>query len=579
MIRNQEVAGLLEEIADLLEAKGESAYRIGAYRDAARQIGAMSEDIVEVWRANHLEGIPGVGESIAAKIDEFLRTNHLRYLDDLEREVEPGIAALLAVPGLGPRRIQSLHRSLGISSIDDLERAAREHRLAGLAGFGPTLETKILHEVERLAQRTRRRPLGVALPIAEEVAALLRDHPLVQRVDVAGSIRRMKDTIGDVDILVATERPDEVIAAFVRLPIAREVLIQGPARASILVAGDLQVDLRAISAADYGAALLYFTGSKEHNIALRERAIQKGLKLSEYGLFDERGRRRLAGATESEVYAALGLPWMPPELRENRGEIEAALAHRLPHLVEESDLRGDLHVHTDWSDGGDSLEAMVDAARARGYEYVAITDHSRGLGIAHGLTVERIRAQRLRIDELNQRLAPFRVLHGIEVNIRRDGSLDCPDAVLRQFDLVAAAVHGSFELPEATMTTRVLTALRHPTVSILCHPRGRLLGKREGYLIDLETIIRAARDLGVALEIDSQPDRLDLDDIWSRRARDAGVALVVDSDAHATGQLSLVRFGIATARRGWADKTDVLNTLPLAQLSARLRQGRAVSAG
>jgi DNA polymerase (family X) len=574
MIRNQEVAGLLERIADLLEAKDESTYRIGAYRNAARQIAALPEDITEIWQAGRLEEVPGIGESIASKIDEFLRTGHLVYLETLRKALAPGIETLVAVPGLGPRRIQTLSQGLGITNLADLARAARAHRLADLPGFGPKVEANILREVERLTERSQRLPLGVALPAAEEVVGLLRDNPVVRRADPAGSIRRRRDTIGDIDILVSSKQPAVAVEAFTHLPVVREVLAKGSTRASILAPGELQIDLRAIPPEVYGAALLYFTGSKDHSIALRDIAIRKGLKLNEYGLFDERSGQRLAGATEEEVYAALGLPWIPPELRENHGEIEAAFARRLPRLIEERDLRGDLHVHTDWSDGSDSLEAMAEAAQARGYEYVAITDHSRGLGIAHGLTIPRVQAQRQQIDELNRRLAPFRVLHGVEVNVRGDGSLDYPDDVLDQFDLVAAAVHGSFDLSEATMTARVLKALRHPAVNVLCHPRGRLLGKREGYAIDLEAVIRTARDLGVALEIDSQPDRLDLDDVWARRARDAGVTLAIDSDAHATGQLSLVAYGVATARRGWVEQSDVLNALSLYELAARLRRRR-----
>jgi DNA polymerase (family 10) len=571
VIRNREVARILEQIADLLETKNESPYRIGAYRNAARQIAGLGEDIAAIWRAGTLEDVPGVGESIAGKIDEYLRTDHLAYLEGLQKEVAPGLPALLQVPGLGPRRVQTLQHRLGVTSLDALARAARAHRLAALPGFGATLEANVLREVERLTQRTRRLPLGIALPAAEEVVGLLRADPAVSRADAAGSIRRMRDTIGDIDLLAASTQPEGVIERFAHFPVVQEVLAKGPTKASILGRGALQIDLRVIPPEVYGAALQYFTGSKEHNIALRELAIHKGLKLSEYGVFEEKSGKRLASATEEDVYAALGLPWIVPELRENRGEIEAARAGRLPHLVEEADLRGDLQVHTDWSDGADSLEAMVEAARGRGYAYVAITDHSRGLGIARGLSLERVRAQRRAIGALNRRLAPFRILHGIEVNIRRDGSLDYPEAVLNEFDLVGAAVHGAFELDEAAMTARMLRAVRNPAVDVLFHPRGRLLGKRDGYALDLEAVIRAACELGVALEIDSQPDRLDLDDLAARRARDAGVSLVIDTDAHSAGQLTLLRYGIATARRGWIEAKDVLNTLPLDQLLRRLK--------
>ncbi len=577
MIRNQEVAALLERIAELLEAKGESPYRIGAYRNAARRIAGLPEDIQQVWQAGRLRGIPGVGESIAAKIDEYLRTGRLQYLDELSREVAPGLADLLVVPGLGPRRAQLLHARLGITSVAQLVAAAQAHRLCGLPGFGEKMEANLLREALRLTQRTRRLPLGVALPVAEEVAGLLREHPAVQRIEPAGSIRRRCETIGDIDLLVASAQPDQVIAAFATLPITREVLSQGTTRASILTAANLQVDLRVIAPEVYGAALQYFTGSKEHNIALREFAIRKGYKLSEYGLFDERSGRRLASATEEEVYHALGLPWIPPELRENRGEIEAALAGRLPRLITEQDLLGDLHAHSTWSDGTDSLEAMAEAARARGYAYLGITEHSRGLGIARGLTPERVRELHRDIEALNARMHPFRILHGAEVNIRRDGRLDYPDELLRSLDFVVVAVHSAFDLPEDMMTARIRSALRNLNTTILAHPHGRLLGKREPYAVDMEAIIRAARTSGVALEINGQPDRLDLNDIWARRAKEAGALLAIGTDAHSVHQLDYVRYAIAVARRAWVEPQDVLNTRPLEELLS-WRQWRRLAA-
>lgn len=407
---------------------------------------------------------------------------------------------------------------------------------------------------------------------------MVRALPLLHQADLGGSIRRMKETIGDIDIAAVSDQPEAIVRGFTQLPVVREVLVQGPTRASVLVPGNLQVDLRVVRPDVYGATLLYFTGSKEHNIALRERAIERGLKLSEYGLEDARTGQRLASVTEDEVYRALGLPFIPPELRENRGEIEAAVNGRLPRLIDLADVRGDLHVHTDWSDGADSLDAMVEAARQRGYAYVAITDHSRGLGIAHGLSIERVRAQRRAIDELNRRLAPFRILHGVEVNVRNDGRLDYPDEVLREFDLVAAAVHSGLGQPAAKINARILAALRHPLVNVLCHPSGRLLGKRDGAPLDLPALFREARERGVALEIDGQPDRLDLDDVSARRARDAGVTLVLDSDAHAVAQLDLMRLAVAVARRAWVEPSDVLNVLELNDLLRRLARKRTQAA-
>ncbi len=569
-IRNTEVAALLEGIANLLEIKGENPFRIRAYRDAARHIETMAEDVATVHQQGRLLEIPGVGESIAAKIDEFLRTGKLGYYEELKEQIAPGLGQLLEVPGIGPQRAKLIHEHLGITTIRQLEAAAAEHRLRTLPGIRERTEDKILREVRRFQQRTRRLLLGIALPAAEQVVGLLRGHRAVSRIDPAGSIRRMKETIGDIDILVASSDPAAVADAFTTLPLVKEVLAKGPTRSSILSRGNLQIDLRVIPPDVYGAALQYFTGSKAHNIALRELAIQDGLKLSEYGLFEIKTGRRVAGVSEEEVYARLGMGWIPPELREDGGEIAAALRGRLPDLLTEKDLRGDLHVHTNWSDGVDSLEAMAEAALARGYEYIAITDHSVGLGVARGLSLPRIREQRRAISRLNARYAPFRILHGIEVDIRADGSLDYEDEVLREFDIVTASIHSAFDQASERMTARIIRALRNPLVHVFNHPRGRLIGKREGYALDLEAVIREAARLGTALEIDSQPDRLDLDGIWARRAKEMGVTLAVDSDAHSRDHLAFVRYGVATARRGWIERSDVLNALPLERLLERL---------
>ncbi len=534
----------------------------------------MAEDIVAVHQQGRLQEIPGVGESIATKIDEFLRTGRLAYYEDLKEQIAPGLGQLLEVPGVGPQRAKLIHEHLGITTIKELEAAAAAHRLRTLPGIRERTEDKILREVRRLQQRTRRLLLGVALPAAEQVVALLKDHRAVSRIDPAGSIRRMQETIGDIDILVASADPIAVTDAFTTLPLVKEVLAKGPTRSSILSQGNLQIDLRVIPPDVYGAALQYFTGSKAHNIALRELAIQRGLKLSEYGLFDVKSGRRIAGASEEEVYAKLGMSWIPPEMREDRGEIEVALQGRLPDLLTEADLRGDLHVHTNWSDGVDSLETMVAAARARGYDYIAITDHSVGLGVARGLSPVRVREQRRLIDHLNARYAPFRILHGIEVDIRADGSLDYDDELLREFDIVTASVHSAFDQPSERMTSRIIKAMQNPFVHVLNHPRGRLIGKREGYQLDLEAVIRAAAQLGTALEIDSQPDRLDLDGIWARRAKELGVTLAIDSDAHSRDHLAFLRYGVATARRGWLEKRNVLNALPLDRLLERLHMMR-----
>ncbi|MBI2941343.1 MAG: DNA polymerase/3'-5' exonuclease PolX [Chloroflexi bacterium] len=576
--RNEEVARLLENIAKLLALTGENPYRIRAYTQAARTLTGISEDVEELHRTGRLIEVPGIGESIAAKVAELLETGRSGYYEELKLQVVDAAAELLDVPGIGPARAKLLYGRLGIASVAELERAAREHRLRSLPGFGATLEERIARESARVQQRTRRLLLGVALPAAEEVVHLLRSNPAVRAIDPAGSIRRMKETIGDIDILVSSERPDAVMDAFTTLPLVKEVLARGPTRSSILIADDLQIDIRVIRPEEYGSALQYFTGSKDHNIALRSVAIGHNWKLSEYGLFDQSGRR-IAGDTEERIYRALGMDWIPPELRENRGEIEAARRHQLPHLVELDDIRGDLQTHTDWSDGHDPAERMVEEAIARGYQYLAFTDHSRSLGMAGGLSIDQVRQQRQLIDRLNHQYAPFRVLHGTEVNILPDGDLDYPDEVLAEFDVVTAAVHSAFGQPRERMTARIIRALQNPHVGVLNHPTGRLLLRRTEYEVDVEAMLRAAAANGVTLEVNGQPDRLDLDDVWSRRAREMGVLLACNSDAHSTRQLGHVRYAVATARRGWVEPRGVLNTLPLERLLSHLgRRGRPARA-
>jgi len=534
----------------------------------------MTEDIEEIHRQGRLRDIPGVGESIAAKIDEFLRTGRLRYYEELRQEVTPGLTALLEVPGIGARRAETIHRELGVSSIPELIEAARQHRLSTLPGIRRKMEEKILREAERVQQRTRRILLGVALPAAEELVNLIKGHPAVLRADPAGSIRRMKETVGDIDILIASDKPQEVMDAVASLPIVKEVLAKGPTKTSVLVTGDLQIDVRVIKPEEYGSALQYFTGSKSHNITLRELAIRKGLKISEYGIFDARTGKRLGGEHEEDIYRIMGMQTPPPEIREDRGEIEAALSGTLPKLVELKDIRGDLHTHTNWSDGVDPPERMVEAAIKLGYEYMAITDHSQSLGIARGLSPEDVMRQRRLVDKLNERYTPFRILHGIEVNIRSDGTLDYSDDLMRQFDFVTASIHGGFAQPIEKITGRIIQAIRNPYVDVFNHPTGRLIDKRSPYAIDLEAVLRAAADAGVAVEINAQPDRLDLDDVWTRRAKELGVTLTIDSDAHSVDQLGFMRYGVAVARRGWLEKGDVLNCLPLQRLLARLSRRR-----
>ncbi|MCM8747195.1 DNA polymerase/3'-5' exonuclease PolX [Thermomicrobium sp. CFH 73360] len=573
MRRNEEVALLLDNIAELLMLKNENPYRIRAYTTAAQNIRALDVDIEELARQGRLDEIPGVGKALAAKIEEYLQTGKLQYYEELKREVPIQAVDLLEVPGIGPARAYLLYEKLGITTIQELLQAAQEHKLRDLPGFGEKLEERIAREAARLMQRTKRLLLGIALPVAEDVVAALRGIPAVKAIDPAGSLRRMKETIGDIDILVGTDDPEAVVDAFIHLPIVKEVLAVGPTRPSILTREDLQVDLRVVAPDEYGSALLYFTGSKEHNIALRTYVQERGWKLSEYGLFDENGTR-LASRTEEEIYRLLDMDWIPPELRENRGEIQAAREHRLPKLVEQQEIRGDLHAHTDWSDGHDSLERMVQAAIARGYEYLVISDHSPSLTVARGLTVERLRAQRELIRQLNECVAPFRILQGAEVNIQSDGTLDYPDEVLAELDVVIVSVHSAFDMPIERMTERVIRALANPHVDILGHPTGRLLNSRLPYEIDLDAVLDAAAEYGVAIEINGQPDRLDLPDVWVQRAINRGILIACTSDAHSTRQLDNMRWSIAMARRGWAESRHVLNTRSLPDLLTWLSRQR-----
>ncbi|HNR95458.1 MAG TPA: DNA polymerase/3'-5' exonuclease PolX [Anaerolineae bacterium] len=568
---NLEVAKLLRLIGDMLEIKGEIVYKSLAYRKAADSIESLGRDIEQVWREGKLREIPGVGEALAKKLDELFRTGRLQYLEQLQEEVPTGVVSLLGIPEVGPRTASLLWKKLGAVSVGDVERAAREGRIRNLPGMGVRSEQRILEGIESLYRRSDRIELGVAWPVANELVTELRQALGVTTVEPVGSLRRMRDTIGDIDLLAACPRPAEATAAFVRLEQVQEVLSHGPTRASVLLKNGLQVDLRALEPEHYGSLLQYFTGSKEHNVALRALAQKKGLSLSEYGF--KRGDEELLCRTEEEVYGALGLPWIPPELREDRGEIQAAQENRLPRLVCREDIRGDLHAHTDWSDAAATIQEMASAAQALGYEYLVISDHTHSLGVANGLDEARLREQRRAIDALNKHLQGFTVLQGAEVEIRADGSLDFPDEVLRGLDVVIASVHSALRQDRETITERVLRAVRNPLVNVLGHPSGRLLGQREATNLDLDRVIQEAAATGLILEVNATPNRLDLDDAHVRSAIQAGAALAINSDAHSTAGLETMMYGVAAARRGWAEKKDVVNTLPLAQLRQRLRRG------
>ncbi len=565
---NQTVAAIFAEMADILAIQGENYHRIMAYRRAAENIEALGRPLEEVWRAGELETIPGIGKTLAAKIDELMRTGRLQAYEKLKAQVPEGVVAMLQIPDVGPRKAALFWKELGITSIDELEEAARAGKLRDLPGMGVRSEQKVLEGIQALKRRTGRVSIGVAWGLAQAMLEALREVPGVVQAAPAGSLRRMRETVGDLDLLVAAENPEPVMARFRELDQVAEVLLSGPTKTSIRTHDGFQVDLRVLEPARWGTALQYFTGSKAHNIRLRGLALDRGFSLSEYALKREDGSEILC-ATEEEVYAALGLPWIPPELREDRGEIEAALEGRLPDLIELSDLQGDLQFHTTWSDGHASLLEMAEAARARGLKYALVTDHSHGLGVARGMGPEDLRRQRAEIEEVNRKLGgTFRVLAGVEVEVRADGSLDLPDEVLAELDLVVAAVHSGLRQGREQVTARAIAALRNPHVDILAHPTGRLIGRREGADIDIEAVLRVAAETGKAIEVNAHPLRLDLNDVHVRRAIELGVTLVIDSDAHRPEDFGLLRFGVATARRGWATAVDVLNTRSVEEVLA-----------
>ena len=560
-LHNADIAAVFEEIADLLELGDENPFRIRAYRNAARVVGSLSLDLAaRLAEGAELPKLPGIGADLGGKIREIAATGSCKLLEQLRRKFPAGITALLALPGLGPKRVRALHEAR-IDSLEDLRRAARAGRLPALPGFGEKTAQRIVAAAEARLVAPRRFKLAVAAQYAEPLAKYLG-------AVVAGSYRRMKDTVGDLDFLVVSSKPEEVSARFVRYPEVREVLAQGTTRSSVRLASGMQADLRVVPRQSYGAALHYFTGSKAHNIAVRKLGIERGLKINEYGVW--RGERRIGGETEESVYAAVGLPYIEPELRENQGELEAARRGELLRLLELSDLRGDLHAHTSASDGHNTLREMALAAKARGLEYLAITDHSRRLAMAHGLDPRRLEQQMAEIDDVNRELRGITVLKGIEVDILEDGSLDLPDSILSKLDLVVAAVHGGFGLSRARQTARVLKALDNPHVSILAHPTGRLLGEREACELDMLAVVRKAKRRGMALELNAHPDRLDLNDVHCRMAKDEGVLVAVGSDAHGVDGFEVLRYGVGQARRGWLEKKDVLNARPLAKLGSWL---------
>ncbi len=568
-VHNADIARAFDEVADLLELEEANPFRVRAYRNAARTLRGLGSEVTAMLRRkDDLAELPGIGKDLAGKIREFAESGHLPLLDELHHSIPAVATELLKLPGLGPKRVKTLYQDLAIHSVEQLHRALLDGRVSKLPGFGAGIEKSLLQALATKPKGPERMKLATAETYVAPLVAYLQRAPGIGIVTVAGSYRRCQETVGDIDILATAAKHQPVIDWFTRYDEVEKVAAAGPTRATVILRSGLQVDLRVVGAESYGAALVYFTGSKAHNIALRAIAQKKHFKINEYGVF--RGDKRLAGKTEEEVYRSVGLPFIEPELRENRGELDAAAQHRLPKLVELRDLKGDLHTHTKATDGHNSLREMAEGARQHGLAYIAVTEHSRHLTVAHGLDAERLRRQIDEIDHLNGEALGVTLLKGIEIDILEDGTLDLPDDVLARLDLVVGAVHSRFNLSREKQTERILRAFERPYFSILAHPTGRLLGEREPYDVDMPRIIRAAKQRGCFIELNAHPERLDLVDTHCRLAKEAGVLVSIATDAHRVQDFAYLRFGIGQARRGWLEKSDVLNTRPLKELRALL---------
>jgi len=569
---NRKIAEVLAQIASLLEIKGENPFKIRAYQKAADTLANLTEEVSALRARGELRSLPGVGASIAEKIEELLDTGKCAHHRELLEEFPSGLLEMLQVSEVGPKTVKLLYETLGIASVAALEAAAQAGRLRNIRGLGEKTEANILKGIERRRRFAERFTLAVAYPAAMEIVEALRRRAPVDKISPAGSLRRMKETIGDLDLLVTSIDPEKVMEAFATLPIVREVSARGPTKTTVISEAGLQVDVRVVAPEEFGAALLYFTGSKDHNIRLRDLAVRRKLRINEYGVFNLKTEKRLGGKTEEEMYGVLKMPWIPPEIREDSGEVEAALKNALPDLVEAGGIRGDLHVHSNWSDGKASIEEMVRAARKRGYEYLAFCDHSPAQPIANGLSVERLRKRQEEILGARKKHPDIAVLAGTEVDIRGDGALDYPDEVLAELDFVVASIHTGWKGSAEANTNRLLKAISNPYVSAIGHPTGRLIGQRDPIEVDMEKVLEAAAKAGVAMEIDSHPDRLDLKDTHARRAKELGVKLVIDTDSHHPDGFDLIHFGVSTARRGWVSPSDVLNSLPRKEFLAALRK-------
>jgi DNA polymerase (family 10) len=574
-MRNFELSRIFYQMSEFLEMK-EDNFRARAYSKVARVLESMEKDIEEIYREGGfkaLEEIPGVGEGIAKKIEEYLKTKKIKEYQRLKKESPIDVESLTAIEGIGPRKIKVLYKKLGIRNIKDLEKAAKAGKIRQLEGFGKKSEHNILQAIEFVKSSKGRFLLGVILPIVREIIARLSKLPQVNEISAAGSVRRMKETIGDIDILITSSEPDKVMDFFTAMPEVVKIWAKGPSKSSVRLRGGFDCDLRVVKKESFGAALQYFTGSKDHNILTRRIAIQKGLKLNEYGVFKK--GKRIAGRTEKEVYQSIGLPYIEPEIRTNSGEIEAALKNQLPKLIGYDDIKGETQCHTTWSDGSATIEQIAKAARKMGYQYIVITDHAGFLRIAGGLDKEKLFKYMKEIDEVNKRISGIKILKGAEVDIKKDGRLAIKDEILAKLDIVFASIHSAFKMPKSDMTKRVIRAIENPHVDIIAHPTGRVIFRREGYQLDFEKVFKAAKENQTALEINAHVDRLDLKDTDVRQAIEAGVKLTIGTDAHNPHHLPMMELGIAQARRGWAEKKDILNTRPAEEFLAYFRKNKS----
>lgn len=572
-MKNKEVAQLLYEIAELLSLSEENPFRIRAYERAAQVIEVLPQAIEEIAAKDELRKIPGIGEGIAEKIKEYLTTGKLKYAEDLKKTIPLGVLRIMAIPGMGPKKAKIVYEKLRITDIPELEKAAKAHQLASLSGFGEKTEENILRGIELQRQSSGRTLLFTALMTAKTVIERLGKLPEVKQIAYAGSLRRGKETIRDIDILCTATKSKPVMNAFVNLPWVRQKLAQGETKSTVILEGGIQCDLRVVEPHCFGAALMYFTGSKEHNISLRTLANKKGYTINEYGLFKlKQEDKPIAGLTEKEIYEKLGLEYIPPELRENRGEIEIAAKRKIPQLVEGKDIRGDLHVHSKYSDGNATIEQIANQAKKKGWEWVTISDHSQSLKIAGGMPVKEVRKKIGEIKKYNSKNKNFRILCSTEVDIHNDGSLDYEDELLKELDFVIAAIHTGFKQSEEKITERILAAMENKYLHMIAHPTGRLLAKREPYGINMEKILQAAKKTNTAIEINAFPERLDLYDIYCKTAKEMGVMLGIGTDAHSLEQLDYIGLGVTVARRGWLEKKDVLNTLTAEELLRRVKK-------